>query len=89
MRAGKEEGGVASRRILEAEREIIGENWGEFSEWARSEPIPVCRDEMDIASAWVREVVVRTDELLDFLERPRLKMLDVLEVDEKMLDVSL
>lgn len=43
---------------------------------------------MDMVSPCAREVV-RTEELLDFLDRPRLKILDVVEVDEKMLDVSL
>lgn len=31
---------------------------------------------------------MRTEELLDFLDRPRLKKLDVLDVDDIMLDVS-
>lgn len=81
LREGKEEGGVASRLILAADREIAGEKW-ELSDWVRSEPV------MDMVSPYAREVV-RTEELLRFLDKTRLKILDVFEEDEKMLDVSL
>lgn len=53
----------------------------------RSEP--VCREDIEMVSACVREVVVRTDELLDFLESPRLKRCDAVDVAENMLEVSL
>lgn len=74
--------------MLAVDRERSGEKWCEFSEWVRSEPTAVYRDEMDMVSPCACEVA-RTEELLDFLERPRLNILDVVEVDEKMLDVSL
>jgi len=47
------------------------------------------REDMDMVSACVREVVVRTDEELDFLDRPSLKILDDMDVEENMLEVSL
>jgi len=42
-----------------------------------------------MVSAGGRDVAVRTEEVLVFLERPRLNMLAVRDVDEEMLAVSL
>lgn len=85
MRAGNDDGGVAKRRMLAVERDALSGGRGEWSGW---EPMPV-REDMDIVSACVREVVVRTDEELDFLDRPRLKILDDMDAEENMLEVSL
>jgi hypothetical protein len=51
--------------------------------------MPVCRDEMEIASACVRDVVVSTEALLGFLVSRGLNILETLDVDEMMLEVSL
>ena len=79
---------MSCRRTPVVERTILGGSCGELSECVRSEPTPVCRDEMEIASAWVRDVVVNTEELLDFLVSWGLNILETLDVDEIMLDVS-
>jgi len=47
------------------------------------------REDIDTVSACVRDVVVWTDDALDFLDSPRLKILDDIDVEENMLEVSL
>lgn len=54
----------------------------------RSEPTPFCRDEMEIASACICDAV-STEELLGLLERRGLNILETLDVDEMILEVSL
>lgn len=56
----------------------------------RSEPTPVRREDIDTASAWLRDPAVRTDEVLDFLDRTRGSLnREVEEVVENRLVASL
>lgn len=54
----------------------------------RSEPSR--REDIDMVSGWKREVFVRIDELLDFLESVRgIRKKEVFDVDDQILVVSL
>jgi hypothetical protein len=83
-RVGKDEGGVPNRRKLAVERPIPVEKCGEYS-GVRS---VACRDEMEIASVWARDVVVSMEELLCFLTSRGLNKPETLEADEITLEVS-
>jgi len=85
---GNEDGGVCIRLTLpetDLEVDLMGEC---DSLYPRSEPSR--REDIDSVSGWTREVLVRTDELLDFFESGRgSRKKEVFDVADQTLAVSL
>ena len=87
MRVGKEEGGVAMRLMLTVDLE---ESCVKFSPRLRSESKFGCREDIERVSAGLRDAFVQIEELLDFFEsRGSLKKLELLDVADQILEVSL